>query len=326
MGRTHAKAYAAMPGVSLAGIVCREPDAAAPFAAACQSRAFGSLEELLAVCDPDIIDVCVPTYLHKQFVQRAASMHKHVICEKPIARRIEDAESMIAACERAGVKLLVGQVVRFFPEYRRARELVQSGAIGRVGTVRTMRGGSFPRAWQDWYASVERSGSLIVDLIIHDIDYLRWCFGDVERVFAKSLSGREVNRVDHVYASVRFVSGVIAHVEGSWAFPSGFHTELEIAGQRGLIRHESRDSAPIHTVFQRPPADQAGTPGVEVPESPLEHDPYYRELAHFLACIEGREDPVITAREALEALRVSLAILESAQTGRPVTVARGSAL
>jgi predicted dehydrogenase len=223
---------------------------------------------------------------------------------------------MIAACEAAGVQLFVAHVVRFFPEFARARQVVESGALGALGVVRGIRGGARPRS-SAWFADVAQSGGVILDVAIHDIDYLRWLCGDVTRVFARGLTFRGLP-ADHALISLRFASGAIGHIEGSWAFPPGvFRTFLELAGSEGVLVHDSDDTRPLEVQYHEG-APPAGAPSPAGP--PLEDDPWFRELQHFLATLDGAT-PLITPRDALEALRVALAAIESVHTGRPVDVA-----
>ncbi len=195
----------------------------------------------------DIVDVCVPTFLHKSYVMKAADAGKHVICEKPLARSLEDAREMLDYCREKDVRLFVGHVLRFFPEYREAKALVDQGAIGDVAVVRTTRGGGFPMAWNNWYADFQNSGGLVLDMIIHDFDFLRWCFGEVERVYAKSLFGRGHYGMDYALVTLRFASGVIAHVEGTWAHES-FSMKFELAGKSGIIDYDSASDQPLVSV------------------------------------------------------------------------------
>jgi predicted dehydrogenase len=322
MGRVHTAAYGRMPHAQVVGIADIRRDAAQALAQTCAARPYASLEAMLAAQEVDVIDVCVPTYLHRECVLRAAAAERHVICEKPLARTLDDAKAMIAACEHADVRLFVAQVVRFFPEYALVKERVDAQALGRVGTVYASRGGVFPTAWEDWYASPELSGSVIVDSMIHDFDFLRWCFGDVRRVFAKSTILRGHGRLDHAFVSLRFASGVIANVEGTWAYPAGFRTQLEIAGDRGLIQHDSAAATPLQHHRR---SDEQASAGVAVPASPLLTDPYQRELEHFLDCLQTGAPARVTAQDALAALEVALAALASAQSGRPVLLGGVSA-
>ncbi|NLV92750.1 MAG: Gfo/Idh/MocA family oxidoreductase [Firmicutes bacterium] len=314
MGRTHAAAYQRMPNVELVAVADLRPELTQPY----KDRGIAVYSDgraLIEQADVDVIDVCLPTFLHRPFVELAAAKGRHVFCEKPLARTYEDGLAMVEACRRAGVKFAVGHVVRFSPQYVKAKEIVDSGQIGQPVTVSTMRGGGgFPRGWQDWYANFEWSGGLVLDLIIHDFDYLRWVFGEVERVFARGTAGREYNRYEYALASIRFKNGVIANVEGSWFDHGGFQTHMEIAGEKGLLSHNSVDASPLLTVLQTTEAAE----GVPVPKSPLVNSPYQLELQHFISCIERDEEPLTSGEEALKSLQVSLAAMESIATGKPV--------
>jgi UDP-N-acetylglucosamine 3-dehydrogenase len=321
MGSVHAEAYSKMNNVEVVGIVDIRKEVGETIAARIGTVAFRCFDEMLQKANPDVVDICLPTYLHRDYVEKAAVAKKHIICEKPIARTLEQAKEMMEITEREGVKLFIAQVVRFFPEFTKARELVLNGSVGEVGTVRTMRGGIFPQAWEDWYASFEKCGTLIVDMIIHDFDYMLWCFGDVERVYAKSQWGRELNRMDHALVSLRFKNGIIAHTEGTWAYPDGFLVELEIAGKDGVISYKSEDTVAIKSSIRRTNGKGGG---VVVPESPLQKNPYQLELEHFIDCIMNDKQPIVTPEDAYKALEVSLSALESIKTGKPVTFGGGA--
>jgi UDP-N-acetylglucosamine 3-dehydrogenase len=317
MGRIHAGHWARLP-VELAGFYSRtlvRAQAIAPVFGGC---AFPSLEALLS--EVDVVDVCTPTPTHKQMVLAAAAAGKHVICEKPLARHLRDAEAMVAACAAAGIRLFVAHAVRFFPEYARAKEILDAGTLGRPGVIRTVRGGNFPAPdTENWFADFERSGGVIMDMLIHDIDYVRWCFGEIKTVFARGLTFSGVPRADHVLLMVRFHNGAIGHLEGSWAFPPGnFRTRLEIAGDGGLLEVDSLDSLPFSVTLKQ--QGTSLTAGVPVPESPMHptDDPYYQEIAHFFSCLESGADFVVSPQDALEAMRVAMAALKSLRTGRPV--------
>jgi UDP-N-acetylglucosamine 3-dehydrogenase len=316
MGSVHADSHREA-GHTVVAIYDLRPEAAASVAGGVGAAVAPSFEALLADPTIQVIDICLPTYLHREYVEAAAKAGKHVICEKPLALTLADARAMIETCQQAGVHLYVAHVVRFFPDYQRARELVAAGKVGAPGVIRTTRGGGYPTAWQDWYADKKRSGTLIMDLIIHDFDWLRWTFGEVERVFAKSLATRTAERLDYALVTLRFRSGAIAHVEGSWAH-TGFKYGFEIAGQDGILEFDSSKVQPV--VISQRTAQQTGAVGVAVPESPLRESPYTTELRHFVRCIQNGEPPLVTAYDAYKALEISLAALESAQSGQPVTL------
>ena len=317
MGSVHAASHAEA-GHQAAAIFDLRPEAARRLAATVGASVAPSFEALLEDPSIELIDVCVPTYLHRRHVEAAARAGKHVLCEKPIALSLEDARAMTETCRKAGVHFYVAHVLRFFPEYQRARDLVLEGKIGRPGVIRTTRGGIFPTAWEDWYADPERSGTLLADLVVHDFDWLRWTFGEVERVYAKSLLGRTTERLGYALVTLRFASGAIAHVEGSWSH-TGFRYGFELAGDKGLVDFDSDRIKPV-SVTRR--GARAGAVGVAVPESPLKESPYTTEIRHFGQCIRTGQEPLVTAHDACKAIEISLAALESARTGRPVTIGK----
>ncbi|CEG26444.1 Gfo/Idh/MocA family protein [Bacillus sp. B-jedd] len=318
MGMEHAASYYAMEDVQLVGIVDLRKEQAEKIIGAHDTKVFATIEEAVESLEQiDVIDICVPTFLHKEYVIKAADYGIDVICEKPLSYSLQDAREMIDYCKAKNVKLFVGHVVRFFPQYAQVRELIQQGAIGEIGVVRTRRGGNFPAGWGDWYADHSKSGGVILDLIIHDFDFLRWTFGEVERVFAKGLAGRNIEHLDYALVTLVFESGVIAHVEGSWAHQT-FSTQFEFAGKKGILEYDSLKEEPV-LLSVRESAEEKG--GVAVPQSPLKVSPYRTELEHFLDCLKTNETPIVTAEDAYKAMEISAAALQSLKTGLPVTLA-----
>ncbi len=317
MGSEHAARWQQLP-VELVGYHDHRVERAERLAQELGGRAFTSMHDLIA--EVDIVDVCTPTPEHRGPVIAAAEAGKHIVCEKPLARHLRDAEAMIAACETAGVRLFVAQVVRFFPEFARAKEIVDSGAVGRIGVVRSVRAGSYPTA-REWYGNFDLSGGVILDLAIHDIDYLRWLCGDVERVFAHGLSFERIAAKDHALITLRFKSGAIGHIDANWSLPAGiFNTALEIAGDEGILQVDNQTSSPLQAALHRTAGVEEG--GVVVPGSPvaLADEPYYGELAHFLQCLESGAPFRVQPQDGLAALRCALAAIESVRTGKPVAI------
>lgn len=315
MGMEHATSYYEMEDVHVVGIVDIRTEQAKKIIGDCDTKIFPSLEEAVNGLERiDVIDICVPTFLHMEYVMKAADYGIDVICEKPLAYTLQDAREMIDYCNDKNVKLYVGHVVRFFPQYSEAKQLVTNGAIGDIGVVRTRRGGNFPPGWNNWYADHEKSGGVILDLIIHDFDFLRWTFGEVERVYAKGLAEKNMDHLDYAIVTLVFKSGVIAHVEGSWAHER-FSTQYEFAGKNGIIEYDSLKEEPVLLSLKQSNETKAG---VAIPQSPLKNSPYFIELEHFLTCLKTNETPTVTAEDAYKALEISVAALQSLKTGVPV--------
>jgi len=315
MGRVHADALSRIEGVGVVAFGAREiPDATMDLARRIGADLLPSAEALLARPDVDAVVVATPTDTHIEVVRAAAQAGKQIICEKPLARTLEDGEALLDAVRRAGVKLAVGHVVRYFPEYALAREMVLRGELGTPGVVRATRGAGFPTVASNWYADLTRSGGVVLDMMIHDFDWVRWTFGPIERLHARGLAYAQRANKDMAMAVVRFRSGAIGYVEGSWSYPGGFRTTLEISGSGGLLRHDSRQTGPLN--FELFPTEGAGT-GVAIPSGGLNEDPYMTQMRDLVQWLRGGAAPRCSGEDALEALRISLAALESIRTGRP---------
>jgi UDP-N-acetylglucosamine 3-dehydrogenase len=313
IGAIHLGAYANMPEVEVVGVADIRPETAAAGAAAVGARAYSSYEDLIAAEVVDLVDVCLPTAYHRDLALQAARAGKHLILEKPIARNLEDAEAIIEAFDGSSQRLFVGHVVRFFPEYARIKEMVDAGELGTVGVARTSRRSPFLTGWNDWYADWRMSGGVLLDLVIHDFDFLRWSLGEVERVYARGVLGREYNRLDYALVTLRFEGGAIAHIEGQWGYPGPFNSSIEVAGSRAMVTADSTEPAPLRLL------GGAMDPG-ESPDVITGKSPFQTELEHFIRCAATGEESIVDARDAYEALRIGLAATESVMTGRPVTL------
>jgi UDP-N-acetylglucosamine 3-dehydrogenase len=313
MGAIQARACAGLPGVTVAWIADQDRARAEAVAGELGARATTDNETAVAG-DVDAVIVTVPTPFHRSVTELAAAHGKHVFCEKPIARTLDDAEAMIAACDQTGVRLMIGHVVRFFPEFVKIHEILQAGTLGQIGLVRASRVNARPPGDRNWFRDLAASGGLIVDLMIHDLDTLRWYFGDVERVFAHGLSYTPYQPTsDYALAVLRFANGVIAHVEGSWAHGS-WRTSMEIVGEHGIVHHSGEESAPIRIErlgpsYQEPLIARYGA---------FTESPYRAELQHFFDRLADGGPFETEGREGVKTLEVALAVLASVRTGRPI--------
>jgi predicted dehydrogenase len=311
MGTTHARSWAtvgARPKAIMSGPSGDPSELCARYDATPCDR----LEELLDAVD--VVDVCAPTHLHEELVVAAAEAGKHVICEKPLARTVEQGERMLRACADAGVQLLVAHVVRFFPEYAAAKAAVDRGEVGTPAVLRLGRSTFEPRkAADNWFVDEAKSGGLIFDLMIHDIDYARWVAGEVTSVYACSIRGSlSGTEADHAIAILRHAGGALTHLEASWAYPPPtFRTRGEIAGDTGVVSWDSDRSEPVRAHL-RATADAGEIPRAS---ATLTEDPYTTQLRHFLQVLRGEVGPTVTALDGLAALRVAEAAVTSIASG-----------
>jgi predicted dehydrogenase len=319
MGTTHAAGWAATDA-ELVGFCAETSEEAQALAQQYRARVYPNLTSLLN--DVDVIDICTPTHLHYDQVLQSARAGKHIICEKPLARTLEQAQDMIRVCRAAHVRLFVAHVVRFFPEYALAKAAVDQGQIGRPAVTRLVRGSYRPKkSIGNWFLDVEKSGGMLLDLMIHDFDYARWISGEVESVFAKNVGQQHPDSAtEYGVAILKHHSGALSHVTGAWAYPPPtFRTALEIAGDAGLIEWTSDGTEPIKLLLRK---DNADVPDVGLPGSPVAESPYTTQIKEFYAALIGGGPTRVTAEDGLAALQIALAAIESAKTGQPIKLAQ----
>ncbi|HEV2011445.1 MAG TPA: Gfo/Idh/MocA family oxidoreductase [Candidatus Limnocylindria bacterium] len=310
-GSTHARASIGLPGARLAAIAAATIAEAEPLATELGVPVAPDAAALCEREDVDLVVVASPTYLHAEHVIAAAKAGKHVFCEKPIARTLEDARAMVRACDDAGVRLAIGHVVRFFPEYRRAKELFDAGMLGQAAVVTFTRGTLPVGAARAWYLERAKSGGVVLDLMLHDLDVVRWWFGEPAHVYGKRLTSG--GALDYALATLRYQDRPIVHLEASWAEHAGFRTTFELRGDRGMLAHDSRAVSPF--VVQSASGD-VGT-GV-VPAPTLRETPYRRQLRYLIERLARGEPPLVDGREGSRSLGLGLAVIESAERGEVV--------
>lgn len=312
MGSTQARSFARIPGVTLSAVVDIDVPKASAVAANYASAAFETVDAMLSSGTPDIAVVAIPTDAHIDAALQLIDAGCHVLVEKPLALTLSDADRLVAAVP-SGRTVAVGQCVRFFPEYAKAKALVDSGAVGAPAAIRCRRGGGFP-SWSPWFADPGRSGGVIFDLGVHEFDWLLWCFGPVERVYARSLTDRldSTDPRDYALVTLRHRSGAISHVECCWADPTTGYTAYEVAGDNGLLTHDSRKASTLTR------SSRSGKSSL----APLipDDDPYHRQAEAFVDAVHGKSTPIASVADGRAAVAVAAAAVESARTGKAVTL------
>lgn len=311
MGNTHARHLRRVPEVDLC-VFDQDTLRAQEFGARHSCSCCASEEELFSKAD--LVHVCLPNDLHATVGLRALGAGKAVFMEKPLAGTLDDARSLRHAADQAGVPFMVGHVVRYFAEYRRAHQLVADGAIGTVGVARLRRGGGPPaRQGTNWFLEHDRSGGILIDLAVHDFDWIRWTLGEVEWVDARSVGTRTGNGADYALTTLGLKSGALAHVETTWMDPGGFRTTLEVTGSTGMIEYDSRSATALRLSKQ-------GGGASEGPLAP-DDDPFFLQLRAWVESVRAGSMPPVGASEGFRSLAIAVAARESALTGRRVAPA-----
>lgn len=249
--------------------------------------------------DLDIVDICLPTDLHAQVALAALAAGKHVLCEKPMALTLADCDRMMAAAVEHNRFLMVGQVLRFWPEYAYLRRFVQTAEYGRVRSATFVRRSSVPD-WSGWLLNDARSGGAIVDLLLHDVDQALDLLGVPERVAAKSMGGP-----DTVMATLIYPGGPEVRIQGGWFTPgTEFSMSFQVRADRAELEWRPDGLALSDLTGERR--------RVDLPES----DAYHEEVSYFVDCCRNGTPPERCSPQASAlALKVALMIKESRAAG-----------
>lgn len=219
MGRDLMKHLGTIPQAVMVACADPDPEAAAQAAALGENaQAFAKAEDMLAVIRPDAVVVATPQFAHRECVEMAASAGAHIFCEKPMSTTTANCTAMIEAAKRAGVKLMIGQVLRYLPTWRTVIEIVRSGELGEPrGLAVTRIGGGFGGASRPWRASHEQSGGILMEINSHEIDFMRCLCGDVATVYCNAdyIAGEQLQTPDNLYVSMRFASGAAGVLHSS---------------------------------------------------------------------------------------------------------------
>ncbi len=276
-------------------------------------RAYCDLSDMLADREIGVVDICLPSFMHEEFAVKAAGAKKHLLVEKPIAFTMQAAKNIYATAKKNGVRIMVAQVLRFWPEYLKIKEIYDAGEIGDIITIYAARLGQMV-TWGEWYKDPAKSGETLMNLTLHDIDFLHFMLGKPKSVYSAGTKDKMDNSND-VMNIFKFENGVNAMVDGSFSMTAGypFTMRMRVLGTKGtleftFISGENIGPGSTSTLLMYKPDD--GGKKVEVQG----YDAYGREVQYFLDCIENyeptktvSEDSILTVLSSVIAAKASLA-------------------
>ena len=279
---------------------------------------YNDADKMLSECDVDIVSICVPTNFHKEYIVLAAKHKKHIVCEKPVTLTMEDMDEILSAVESAGVKFMVAQVLRFWPEYVAIKQMYDNGDFGEIKMIYANRLAQHPN-WTQWHRNPKNSGGGLFDLHLHDIDVISYFFGSVKRVFAVGWKS-ETGCYNHVVSTITFNNGINAVIEGAFDMTENypFTMSFRLVGETKTAEYSMvagfnlEDISSSHRnlyIFRN-----GQTPvREEIDES---EDAYQTQLDYFADCVEKDiSTTIITPQQSREVLRVMVAIRQSLETG-----------
>ena len=270
--------------------------------------------------DIDAVVVATPTFLHCQIVCEAAASGKHVFLEKPMAISVEECRRINAAVEAAGVKLQIGFMRRFDEGFLQAKEILDSGELGRVMIVKST--GRGPGGPGPWMYDLARSNGIIAEVNSHDIDSLNWfTAAPMLRVYAESHNFKCPDArqqypdfYDNFVANFRFADDTLGVIDGTCPAHYGYDARVEILGEKGVLF--------LGSVAQ-PGATKVTLDGTVAGRAVkswrnLFKDAYLAEISHFVECVLEDRPPRVTGQDGLRAVAAVVAANESMRLGRPV--------
>ncbi len=277
-------------------------------------RLYTDFEEMLKSAELDAVSITLPTSLHADFSIKALAAGVNVFCEKPMALNVEDCERMIAEAKRSGKVLQIGHCVRFWPEYAKAKQIVDSGEYGRVIAATFQRLGTAP-TWSidNWFMDEKRSGGVALDLHIHDTDFVQYLFGMPRAVCSFGAKGLGSGLV-HIVTQYLYDDDKVVTAEGGWAMMPAFGFEMSfniVLAKATIVYDLTREPA-----FKVCPAEgEAFTPEVQ------EGDGWFLEIAHFAKAISGEKvEPITTLEQSRDSVRIVEAEKESARKMEKVSI------
>jgi predicted dehydrogenase len=267
---------------------------------------------LLASDKVDCVSVCTPNFLHAPVSIEALQNGKHVLCEKPMATSVADAEKMKAAAEASGKVLYIGFNHRFIGNFHTGKKMIER--LGKPIAMRVAVGhGSYDRLQKTWFGQKEKSGGgTLIDNGVHMIDMIRYYFGPIE-----SVQG-QVSRVlitegdveDNGFALYKLANGAIASLQCSWTWPGGYHLLFEAICENGTLKLDEGKCE----VFDN------SLPGKILPDVP-NMDSWREETGHFLRAAAGEIPPFVTPDDGIAAVKAAVGAYESSETGQAVRIA-----
>ena len=321
-GMIHARSYAGSAGGAELAAVC-DPMKENLDAARQELNVpllYTDYREAMANPGIDAVIVVTPTQFHREIVVAAAQAHKHVFCEKPMASTVEECDEMIEACSANGVKLQLGFMRRFDRNFRRGKEMLDSGAIGKVTLLKSNTYG--PSRPKPWMFDVRRNYGPIGEVNSHDFDTLRWYAGSEVRMIhaighnfrSPEAAAEYPEYYDTCSVLLEFENGIVGSITGAQYVGYGYDSRTEILGTKGIIKVGSQDANAVQTITAE---GGIRTDSVDSWRM-LFRDAYLEEDRAFIRAILDDTEPEVTGYDGRMALLLVQEGLRSILSYEPV--------
>lgn len=323
----HLPEYVANKNVQLVAVCDINAERAKEVAGKYEVTAYTSYEDLLGSGEVDAVSVCTPNYLHAPISIAALDAGVHVLCEKPLATSKEEAEAMISAAKKSGKKLMIGHNQRFVSSHQKARQLIQSGEIGKIYSFRTAFGHGGPEQWsvegkEGWFFQKEKAFiGAMGDLGVHKADLLRFILGEeITEVgaFVETSAKDFADVDDNAVCVLKTESGIIGTLAASWAYVSKEDNSTIIYGEKAILRLEDdpTNSLIVHYANGEIVNYQLGK--IQSNDEGGQNNSFVVEK--FVDSVLNDQEPEVSGEEGMKSLEVILAAIESNETRKIIKV------
>jgi predicted dehydrogenase len=318
--RRHLVEYATNKNVEIIAVCDIIADRAEETAENYRAKAFTDYKEMLKLAEIDAVSVCLPNYLHATVSIDALNAGKHVLCEKPMATSKEEAKAMIEAAKISGKKLMIAHNQRFVSSHQKAKQVIESGKLGKIYSFKTTFGHPGPESWSidgsgSWFFNKEKAFiGAMGDLGVHKADLMRYLLGEFTEVgaFIETSAKQNTEVDDNAVYILRTSSGIIGTLAASWSYVTGGDNSTIIYGEKGVLRLESD---PVYSLIEEYRNGERTYHQLDkIQTNEADGNTTTHVIDHFVDCILNNKEPLITGEEGLKSLQVVLAALESNET------------
>ncbi len=293
-----------MPEIRLTGVYDTLAEVAQAASQALEVPSYPTLQAVWDDPQVEAVIIATPPFTHRELCEQACAHGKHVFCEKPMALTVPDCDAMLQSAQRAQRLLMVGQVLRLFPLFWQSKQWLSAGVIGEPRAFSVRRTGNEIELFRTgWRADFEKSGGLVIEVNVHELDYLRWLGGSLQVIAAQGFQlFPEVNFVQHWQGLFRFENGAIAQLEASMVDRLGTY-QVRVVGTEGTLEHSGFGG----TIRYR---THRGEEAELTPEAIGTPEPYFWELQNFARAILYGEPLLFDGTDGREAVALARACHE----------------
>ena len=306
MGSVHFNAYKNIKDVELTAVCDVRMDMLKEKTEGMDIKLYSDFNEMIKAENPDIVDICTPTYLHKKMSIAAMENGANVLCEKPMALSAEDCREVIKTAEKTGKLFMAAHVVRFMNAYIYLKNIIKNGKYGKLLRLDMKRASEIPRwSWENWMLDRNKSGHVVVDMMIHDIDFVQDVFGlpqDIKGVYYDMKDMTNYASFDYIY------DGFTVSAETGWynpdvPFAAGYFALFE----NGFV--ELKDA--LYDCGEKVDFDNTVTTG-ETDINISDVDGYDAEIAYFADCLRsGKAPDMVTPESSAASVELALKTIDN---------------